>query len=138
MHIRRFAVWFLLVAVFFAMPACYLAKPESAATATPDPCTGWDCTLTGTIYQDLAREDNRLIGIPITLWQVSHCSPTAGEHESVSGVDGQFSFDVFLHDTDSFLISVEAENYSPLSLKFGGFDCLYCSCAPMELILESN
>ena len=61
---------------------------------------------------------------------------TAGDHETVTGPDGTFAFDVYLHDTDSFLIEVEHDGYEPTSLLIGGFDCLYCSCPPIEIVLE--
>lgn len=75
-------------------------------------------------------------GVLVRLSHTSYCSPTVGEHEIVTGPDGMFAFDIYLHDTDSFLIQVEQDGYEPASVLIGGFGCLYCSCDPLELLLE--
>ena len=105
-------------------------------TATPDPCTGWPCTLRGAVYVSAARAGNELAGTRVGLSHVSYCSPTRGEYETTTGPDGGFGFEVFLHDTDTFWIQVEQEGYEPVRQSVGGFDCLYCACPPVEVVLE--
>ena len=117
-------------------PAPAEPAAEEPATPTPDPCTGWTCTLEGAVYLDEATPGNELVGIPVDFTQVSNCSPTRGETQAVTGEDGRFSFEVFLHDTDSFVFDVEAEGYLPVRVKLGGFDCLYCACDPVEILLQ--
>ncbi|MEJ2736858.1 MAG: hypothetical protein P8189_25390 [Anaerolineae bacterium] len=105
-------------------------------TATPDPCTGWECTLRGVVYVDAASAGNELASVRVGLSHVSYCSPTRGDHETTTGPDGGFGFEVFLHDTDTFWIRVEQEGYEPARQSVGGFDCLYCACPPVELVLQ--
>jgi hypothetical protein len=119
------------------------APPVPTATNTPtidslDWCIGWWCTLRGVVYADTASPGNELEGVLVKLSQFSFCSPTSGEHETTTGPDGTFEFDVYLHDTDSFRFQAELEGYEPASKSFGGFDCLYCSCPPVELVLQSS
>jgi len=66
----------------------------------------------------------------------SNCSPTTGQHETITGPAGEFEFGVYLHDTDSFRIEVEREGYEPFSQLMGGFDCLFCACPPIEVVLQ--
>jgi hypothetical protein len=108
------------------------------AKATPTMCTGWTCTLQGTVYVDAAEPGNKLPGAPVNLTHVSYCSPTTGEHSTVTGLDGTFHFQVYLHDTDTFWFQVEERGYEPVRLSMGGFDCLYCSCPPLEIVLKPN
>jgi hypothetical protein len=70
------------------------------------------------------------------LSHVSHCSPTRGQQLAHTGPDGRFGFEVFLHDTDTFLIAVEQNGYEPVRQSIGGFDCLYCVCPPVEIVLK--
>jgi hypothetical protein len=105
-------------------------------TATPDPCVGWRCTLRGVVYVEAASSGNELAGILVELSHVSFCSPTSGEHETTTGPDGGFGFEVFVHDTDTFWIQVEQEGYEPVRQSVGGFDCLYCTCPLVEVVLE--
>ena len=105
------------------------------ATPTPDPCTGWTCTLEGVVYLNESASGNELAGIPVNFKQVSNCSPTKGEYQAITGEDGRFSFEVFLHDTDGFVFEVNSEGNQPARVKFGGFDCLYCACDPVEIVL---
>ena len=106
------------------------------ATATPTSCLGWNCTVEGTVYGHEAKPGNELPGVCVTLSHFSNCSPTRGEHETVTDQDGTFVFEAYLHDTDMFRFEVEEEGYAPVRLQIGGFDCLYCSCSPVEIVLE--
>ena len=100
-----------------------------------DPCIGWECAFTGTVFQNVATEGNRLGNVPVKLMQISQCSPTAGEQTAITDADGKFSFIVFLHDTDSFVITINNPGYAPSQIKFGGFDCLSCLCPPWDIVL---
>ncbi len=111
-------------------------KTSSPPTLTPDPCTGWDCTVTGVVYEGETGSGREVSGAVVKLIQTSYCSPTKGEYEVVTGEDGTFEFEVFLHDTDGFSIEVELEGYQTSEYSFGGFDCLYCSCQPIEIVLR--
>jgi len=119
-------------------PAETVESSPASASATPDPCTGWDCTLNGVVYEGEAGSGHEVSGAAVKLVHTSYCSPTKGEYEVVTGEDGAFEFEVFLHDTDSFRIEVEFDGYEPASHAFGGFDCLYCSCPAIEIVLESK
>lgn len=112
------------------------ALPSVSMTATPDPCTGWPCTLRGVVYVSAASAGNELAGTRVGLSHVSYCSPTRGDYETTTGPDGGFGFEVFLHDTDTFWIQVEQEGYEPVRQSVGGFDCLYCACPPVEVVLQ--
>jgi hypothetical protein len=105
-------------------------------TFTPTSCTGWSCTIEGVVYAGEAASGKELGGAVVTLSQFSYCSPTHGEQEVVTGEDGTFAFEVYLHDTDSFHFKVELDGYLPGEYSFGGFDCLYCSCSSLEIILQ--
>lgn len=105
-------------------------------TPSPDSCTGWNCTLTGVVYAGSANPGNELEGVEVELLQASYCSPTKGEQVALTDSDGIFTFEVFLHDTDGFNFTVELEGYEPAKAKFGGFDCLYCACEPVEIVLQ--
>jgi hypothetical protein len=106
------------------------------ASATPDPCTGWQCTITGVVYEGTAKSGNEMRGVVVSLSQSSYCSPSRGDQEIIIDDDGVFEFEVFLHDTDGFQIEVELDGYEPANYSFGGFDCLYCSCPPVEIVLQ--
>ena len=126
----------LILAQVFLV-GCAGPPPTSVpATATPDPCTGWRCTLEGVVHADAASSGNALAGTLVALSHVSNCSPTRGQYETTTGPDGGFGFEVFLHDTDTFLIQVERDGYKPVRRSVGGFDCLYCACPPVEIVLE--
>jgi hypothetical protein len=113
-------------------PATWTPGPS----ITPTACTGWNCTLEGVIYADEASPGNELAGVNVHLKQTSWCSPTKGEYETMTEEDGTFRFEVYLHDTDSFLIELAVGGYQPASELIGGFDCLYCACPPIEIILQ--
>lgn len=100
-------------------------------------CVGWDCSMEGIVYGGKVATDNELGAITVRLTQHSNCSPTRGEYETTTGANGEFSFPVYLHDTDTFWIDVAADGYEPLRHTIGGFDCLYCRCAPIEVVLRS-
>jgi len=105
---------------------------------TPTFCTGWNCEITGIVSAGAAEPSNQFVSETVTLSQISWCSPTSGEQETQLDVDGRFSFEVYIHDTDSFNIYVDIEEYRPEKIQFGGFDCLYCNCPPIEIILEAK
>ena len=105
---------------------------------TPTSCTGWNCEITGIVSAGTAESSDKLVSETVTLSQISWCSPTSGEQETQLDVDGKFSFEVYIHDTDSFNIYVDIEGYQPEKIQFGGFDCLYCKCPPIEIILEAE
>jgi len=108
----------------------------STPTFTPTSCTGWNCTIEGVVYAGEVASGNELGGALVALSQFSYCSPTQGEQETVTDEDGIFTFEVYLHDTDSFHFKVELDGYLPAEYSFGGFDCLYCSCSSLEIVLQ--
>jgi len=108
----------------------------SPPPGSPSACLGWDCTLQGVVYAGEAVPGNEVEGVKVSLSHHSNCSPTEGEHEAVTDSDGVFTFDVYVHDTDFFKFGIEEYGYAPWELSFGGFDCLYCSCNNMEIVLE--
>ena len=121
----------------------YLSKIGETPTVSPSPwpsppsyCVGWNCKLRGIVYAGEAAPGNELSGVKVSLSHHSNCSPTKGEHEAITDSDGVFEFDVYVHDTDSFKFEIEVEGYVPASVFFGGFDCLFCSCRNMEIVLE--
>jgi len=112
-------------------------------TGTPDPteeflfyCYGWSCYLEGVVYGGTPSPGNELEGITVRLSQYSYCSPTPAVPETTTGADGEFGFPVYVHDTDTFWIQVEMDGYGPVRQPIGGFDCLYCSCPPIEIVLQ--
>jgi hypothetical protein len=113
--------------------------PTLTDTATPDPCTGWWCTVTGVVYTDTVELGNVLQGASVTLEQFSNCSPSRGKQETTTGYSGTFEFDhVFFHDTDRIKIEVEAEGYEPTLWDSKDLYCFYCNCfaPPLELGLD--
>lgn len=137
----RFSLLFLLI--YFLMSGCaptfHNEAPAdiqpSAPSLTPTQCTGWHCTLEGVVFREEPLPDNEAAGLPVELTQISWCSPTAGDTQTITDPDGHFAFEVYLHDTDSFVISASAVGYQSARVKFGGFDCLYCACEPLEIVL---
>ena len=120
-------------------PALATALPPSwtpYSFKTPTTCSGWNCSLEGVIYANAASISNELAGVTVHLKQISWCSPTKGEYETITGNDGTFKFEMYLHDTDTFWIELAVEGYQPVRQAIGGFDCLYCACPPMEIILQ--
>ena len=108
----------------------------SPPTFTPDFCIGWHCTITGVVYAETASPGSELAGVLVELNQYSNCSPTRGEQETITDEGGNFAFEVFLHDTDGFNFKVELEGYEPAKTSFGGFDCVFCACQPVEILLQ--
>jgi hypothetical protein len=100
-------------------------------------CIGWDCALEGIVYVGEVAIGNEAEGITVRLTQYSYCSPTRGEYETTTEANGEFEFQVYLHDTDTFWIEIEVDGYVPVRQSLGGFDCLYCSCEPIEIVLRS-
>lgn len=92
----------------------------------------------GVVYADAAGPGHEVDGLVVQLSQSSYCSPTKGHRETTTGPDGSFEFEIYLHDTDGFTIRVEQEGYESASQSFGGFDCLFCSCPPFEIVLKSS
>jgi hypothetical protein len=113
---------------------------QPTGTPTPDPCTGWWCTVSGAVYVDTIRSGNQLEGASVKLGQFSYCSPTSGEYQTATGPDGTFEFgQVFFHDTDRIWIEIESEGYE--STRWDSVDsyCLYCNCfgSPIEIVLHT-
>ena len=114
--------------------------PSITPTFTPDPCTGWWCSVTGVVYAETTGLGNELEGATVTLHQGSYCSPTSGQHQTTNGPDGRFELsDVFFHDTDRIRIQVEAEGYVSAQWDSTDFYCLYCSCfgSTLEIVLHA-
>jgi hypothetical protein len=113
----------------------------SAPTFTPDPCTGWWCTVTGVVYDERADLGNELEGVTVTLLQASNCSPTSGEYQTTTSIDGKFEFkDIFFHDTDRVKIQVKYEGENSTQWDSIDFYCFYCSCfgSPLEIVLHAT
>lgn len=136
-----------LTGVLFLLAGCTLfpavtptsdagATPRVEASATPTSCAGWTCALQGVVYVDAASTGKELSGVPVRLSQVSYCSPTVGQHDTVTGLDGTFQFNVYLHDTDTFWFEFEKAGYEPVRQSLAGFDCLFCACPPVEIVLK--
>jgi len=115
--------------------------PTSAPTFTPDPCTGWWCTATGVVYDETANLGDELEGVTVTLFQTSNCSPTSGQHQTTTSIDGKFEFgEIFFHDTDRIQIQVRYEGDDSVQWDSTDFYCLYCSCfgSPLEIVLHAT
>ena len=144
--LRRHA-WIMLLAVIL-LAACaapsvtpvptVVSTEALPPTQTPDFCTGWSCTLSGTVFSGTASAGQQLADATVIFNHISYCSPTSGLYTVTTQPDGKFAFQVYLHDTDSFHFRVEAAGAPPVEKKFGGFDCLYCSCKPLELVMSSS
>jgi len=109
-------------------------------TATPDPCTGWWCTVNGVVYADEVQSGKELAGVSLRLHHSSYCSPTRGEHRAVTGLDGTFEFgEVFFHDTDRIRIQIESAGYEPTTWDSTDFYCFFCNCfaSPLEIVLHA-
>ena len=113
-------------------------RPSPTNTPTMA-CTGWRCTIRGTVYANVAASGNELGGASVKLSQCSNCSPTKGQHQTTSGPDGTFEFsDVYFHDTDRVRIEVAYEGYELGLWDSVGLYCLYCNCfgQPIEIVLH--
>ena len=111
-------------------------KPLHVYSPSPTSCTGWSCEIKGRLIANDSKLDTTSEFETIQLLQISNCSPTKGIQESILDHNGTFSFSVYLHDTDSFVLSAAIDGYQPEEVKFGGFDCLYCSCDPFEILIS--
>jgi hypothetical protein len=111
--------------------------PQPSQVPSPTPgCMGWKCTLQGVVYTGSTSPGNEMGGIEVVLSQYSNCSPTEGQQMVTTDPDGMFEFEVFIHDTDGFIFEIEDPGYVPYKNKFSGFDCLFCSCSHLEIVLE--
>ena len=113
--------------------------PTAVPTFTPDPCTGWSCTVAGVVYAETVHSGNELEGATVTLNQSSYCSRTRGQQQVKTGRDGRFEFgDVFLHDTDRIQIKVESEGHETGQWDSVDRYCLFCNCfrEPIEIVLR--
>lgn len=119
-----------------SQPTVAYTPTTSPPTFTPDFCIGWNCTITGVVYAGAASPGSELAGVLVELFQYSNCSPTRGEQETITDEGGNFTFEVFLHDTDGFNFKVELEGYELAKTSFGGFDCLFCACQPVEIVVQ--
>jgi hypothetical protein len=76
----------------------------------------------------------------VTLYHFSYCSPTSGQYQTTTDLDGMFEFgEVFFHDTDRIRIQVESGSYEPALWDSIDRYCFYCSCfgSPIEIILHN-
>jgi hypothetical protein len=130
---------FLVGMMGFVLPSetAVTITPEPSQVSSPTPgCYMWKCTLQGVVYAEEIGPSSELEGVEVRLSQYSNCSPTKGEHITKTGPDGEFEFEVLIHDTDGFTFEIEETGYEPYKNKFGGFDCISCSCSSMEIVLE--
>jgi hypothetical protein len=149
-RLARITIEFIVVAVF--LTGCDILEvvststsvatltPTIAPTFTPDPCTGWWCTVTGAVYAKTDGMDNELAGATVTLYQTSYCSPTSGQYQTTTSPDGRYTMEeVFFHDTDRIRIQVESEGYETVEWDSSDYYCLYCSCfgSPIEIVLPA-
>ena len=122
----------------FIRPTETIIPARKTASATPTYCVGWYCEISGVVYLGSADPGNELESVQVKLLQISWCSPTAGEQETQSGPNGTFAFEVYIHDTDSINIQADFEGYQTEKVSLGGFDCLHCSCPPVEIVLQAT
>ena len=54
----------------------------------------------------------------------------------VTNEEGEFHFEVYLHDTDHLTFEIIRDGCQPYHRRVKGMDCLYCSCSPLDLVLE--
>lgn len=116
-----------------------ILSPITTPLPSPDPCTGWWCSVAGVVYAGAAHTGSELEGVTVTLHQTSYCSPTSGQHQTATGPTGKFEFsEVFFHDTDMIRIYVASEGYKSFQWDSSDLTCLYCSCFadPLEIILD--
>lgn len=116
-------------------PSILPTSIDQRTLETINPCVGWWCSLNGAVYQKEVGSENELENAVVTLSQASYCSPSKGQQEVITGPDGIFEFSVYVHDTDTFWIMVDLDGYTPTRKSITGFDCLYCSCPSIEIIL---
>ena len=115
-------------------------SPAPTSTATPDPCTGWWCTVKGIVYADDGQSGKELAEASLTLDHFSYCSPTKGEYRTETSLDGTFEFgEIFFHDTDRIRITIESTGYEPMFWDSKDHYCFFCSCfaSPLEILLRA-
>ena len=111
--------------------------PKQTSSPTPD-CIGWSCEINGIVYSGAVEPGNELAGVAVAFYQISWCSPTAGKQETQTNSNGSFSFEVFVHDTDTYRIQIDVDGYQTAEIMMGGFDCLFCSCPLVEIVLKAK
>ena len=100
-------------------------------------CTGWDCQINGTIYKRTQNQQDRASDIRVLLDHVSWCSPSPRNQEVITNKEGEFSFNLYIHDTDTIRIKVEEIGYENIEIIFGGVrGCSGCRCNDIEILLE--
>lgn len=113
-------------------------KTSLPMTATPTVCTGWRTGVSGTVYGGEARSGNELAGVGVTLTQISSCSTTAGEYQTVTDPDGSFRFgNLYIHDMDAIDILIEHDGYKTFEQKWGGLE-LYNQGFSVEIVLKTD
>lgn len=145
MQARRHYVTLAILAVLALgrFSTLYGSKPVPTETSLSTPtsfgwCSGWWCMIRGIVFANAAASGNALENARVELSQFSYCSPTSGQHTTPTGPDGTFEFDIYVHDTDQFKVRVELEGYESASQYFDGWDCLFCGCPPVEIVLQSS
>jgi hypothetical protein len=137
--VLEFTVVFLLLAGCATLVAT--SKPTTAPTFTPDPCTGWWCSVSGTVYAEMTGFGNELESVTVTLLHSSYCSPTRGQHQTTTSPEGRFEFsDVYFHDTDRIRTQVETKGYELAQWDSVDTYCLFFGCpgSPLEIVLEED
>jgi hypothetical protein len=134
-----------------ALPTVTTATPIPPPTDTPSPSPvdatitptpvgvfGWR-TVSGVVYADAAGPGHELAGAVVRCAQSSYsqvegsCAP----YEVTTGPDGEFSFDLFVRDTDTIRLSAEKEGHEPAELQVRGFDCVV-GCPNVGLVLVTR
>jgi|GEM_PF-4083471 len=111
-------------------------KTPSPITATPTVCTGWRSSVSGTVYDQEAVPGQELEGVEITLTQISSCSTTAGEYQTVTDPEGAFQFNtLYIHDMDAIDILIEHEGYQTYKVKMSGLN-IFEQGSTFDIILE--
>jgi hypothetical protein len=111
-------------------------KTPLPMTPTPTVCTGWRRTVSGTVYGGEARSRNELEGVSVTITQISSCSTTAGEYQTVTDPEGVFKVeDLYIHDMDTIDMLIEHDGYKTVEQKLGGIE-IFRLGSSVEIILE--
>lgn len=86
------------------------------ATPTPPGDLGWR-TIGGAVRDD----DSFIAGATVTCHQLSYSPRTVCAGSRTTGADGAYSFgSVFIHDTDSIRVNVQATGYQSQTIQRGG------------------
>ncbi|MFO7943972.1 MAG: carboxypeptidase-like regulatory domain-containing protein [Anaerolineales bacterium] len=111
-------------------------KTPPPITATPTVCTGWRKGVSGIVYDQEAVPGHELAGVEVTLTQISSCSTTAGEYQTLTDADGSFRFeDLYIHDMDAIDILIEHEGYQTYKLKISRLE-IFEQGSAIDIILE--